>query len=96
MAGISSTILDFALSAMRYHVDTLRRLPYDEYLKSTHWRRKRAAKLRQARYRCEHCGYPYSLEVHHTEAAYKYRGCEPLALLIVLCRRCHQREYENG
>ena len=85
--------LDYAHMAMRYYIETLRRLPYDDYLRTSHWQRKRAAKLRQARYRCECCGYPYSLEVHHTDAAYKNRGCEPLAELVTLCRRCHRNEH---
>jgi hypothetical protein len=93
---MDAATLGYAHQAMRYYIASLRALDYDEYLKTDHWRRKRRAKLRQARYRCEQCRYEYGLEVHHTEEAYKNRGCEPLAQLRVLCRRCHQREYENA
>jgi 5-methylcytosine-specific restriction endonuclease McrA len=87
-------VLIFAHMAMQYYIDTLKALPYPEYLQTPHWQRKRAAKLQQARYRCERCGYPYHLDVHHL--SYENRGCEPLAELRVLCRQCHQKEHENG
>lgn len=85
--------LNYAHAAMRYYIETLRALPYDQYLRTGHWQRKRAAKLRQSRYRCEQCQYQYGLEPHHL--TYENRGCEPLSDLVVLCRQCHQREYEN-
>ena len=91
---MDTAILNFAHRAMRYYIDHLRALPYDEYLETRHWRRKRRAKLRRSGYRCEQCGYPYRLDVHHL--TYKNRGCEPLADLQVLCRVCHQGEHGLG
>jgi 5-methylcytosine-specific restriction endonuclease McrA len=86
--------LSYARWAMGYYIATLRQLDYDDYLLTPHWQRKRAAKLRQSGYKCERCRYPYGLEVHHL--TYEHLGCEPLSDLVTLCRRCHQREYENA
>jgi 5-methylcytosine-specific restriction endonuclease McrA len=91
---MDAATLGFAHWAMCYYINRLRALPYDEYLKTRHWQRKRRAKLRQSKYRCEQCRTQHSLDVHHL--MYENRGCEPLTDLIVLCRRCHQREHPNG
>ena len=44
----------------------LRALPYEEYLRSAHWRRRRTEKLEGAGRRCELCGASRApLDVHH-------------------------------
>ncbi len=70
----------------RHHLDR-RRLP------GLAWARaKRVAKDR-AGWRCERCGSPIELEVHHRQALDK--GGDPLALdnLQVLCREHHLSEH---
>jgi hypothetical protein len=80
----------------------LRQLPYEEYLKSTYWRRVRFAMIVMARVRCQsnECHYLDSyhgdtdlLHVHHLH--YKNKGCERLDNLTLLCKRCHQKVH-NG
>lgn len=60
---------------------------YKEYLKSPEWRRRRTAKLQQARWRCQKCPETEGLQVHHL--TYERLGHEDAEDLIVLCRACH-------
>jgi HNH endonuclease len=73
--------------------DTLRRLPYWRYLRTTHWDRVRRRALAIAEHQCFYCGAPEDLDVHHL--SYKRRGCELDEDLIVLCRACHYAEHET-
>lgn len=73
-------------------------MPYQDYLKTPYWRRKRAAMLIVHRLRCmsKHCtgldswaGGESDLHVHHRH--YNTRGREQLADLYLLCADCHRR-----
>lgn len=83
----------FVRAAMRYHVGRLRALSYTDYLQTRHWQWTRRRALAFYHHRCQECGYLYSLEVHHLH--YDSVGCEKMRDLRVLCRKCHQREYEG-
>lgn len=65
---------------------------YAEYIRSPQWRRKAAAALARADYRCERCGlsrYSRRLEVHHiTYERFKQERPEDLE---VLCPQCHEQ-----
>jgi 5-methylcytosine-specific restriction endonuclease McrA len=61
---------------------------YSAYLQSDHWQRVRTRRLNFARFRCEHCGYHATLQVHHL--TYARIRQESQADLIVLCDRCHR------
>jgi 5-methylcytosine-specific restriction endonuclease McrA len=77
-------------------VDTRRRLaalPYREYLQTKYWRARRSRALRLAHFRCQACGSPRRLEVHHR--TYARRGREADADLVVLCGRCHRRRHQG-
>ncbi len=66
----------------------LRDMPYEEYLQTPHWKRKREDKLRAVGYRCQVCHRGgRTLEVHHR--TYDRRGEELDQDLTVLCRACH-------
>ncbi len=72
----------------------LRALPYKEYLRIPHWKRKREEKLRAAGYRCQVCNRGgRTLEVHHR--TYDRRGEELEQDLTVLCRSCHTNFHKN-
>lgn len=77
----------------RQEYETLRRMPYKDYLQTDHWKRIRRKKLDQAEPQCEKCGGTRDLQVHHIR--YDRRGAEDLEMsdLIVLCRPCHQKEH---
>jgi len=47
--------------------------------------------VRQIEKKCQRCGFPYELDVHHK--TYKNLGRENLDDLIVLCKSCHAREH---
>jgi len=60
---------------------------YLAYLRSATWRRKRAAALKRAGFRCQVCNGSKRLDVHHR--TYARFGRERASDLIVLCRTCH-------
>ena len=66
----------------------LKTLPYQEYLKTTHWNNKRIETLKRAGYKCQLCGVRNTpLEAHHN--TYKNLGNELPEDLISLCNSCH-------
>lgn len=66
----------------------LRDMPYEDYLQTPHWKRKREDKLRAVGYRCQVCHRGgRTLDVHHR--TYDRRGEELDQDLTVLCRACH-------
>ena len=63
------------------------------YLRSRHWRKTRAKKLKQV-WHCERCRMKiHYLDVHHKTYARIWR--EYLSDLEVLCRDCHIKEHTN-
>ena len=76
-------------------VSVLKEMPYEEYLKTDHWRTKANAAIQAAKQRCQLCDKHQSetsLHVHHR--TYKRRGCEWPEDLTVMCEE-HHLEYEN-
>lgn len=72
----------------------LRALPYEEYLQTQHWKRKRGEKLRAAGDRCQMCyRRARSLQVHHR--TYERLGEELDMDLTVLCGACHRTFHQN-
>ena len=70
----------------------LRQMPYDEYLQTPEWKRRRKAAVAYADSRCQLCnkeGEP--LNVHHR--TYDNRGAEMPQDLTVLCKDCHARHH---
>lgn len=68
--------------------ETLRRMPYGDFLRTPYWRII-TAHLRRERGGCEHCGRGTDLQVHHL--TYQHHGWEHEHPedLQVLCRTCH-------
>lgn len=76
-------------------VAALRRLPYEEYLKSRHWQRQRKGALERARGHCQMCrAEGVKLEVHHN--TYERIGQELPDDLFVLCEICHGLFSKHG
>jgi hypothetical protein len=73
-------------------IAALRRLPYAEYLKTTHWQRVRALALEAAAHACELCSAAESLEVHHR--TYERLGFERPNDVIALCADCHRDHHK--
>ena len=71
----------------------LRALPYEQYLRTAHWRELRAEVLARWQGRCENCGEP-ACQVHHK--TYERLGCERPSDLQPLCRRCHEALHGFG
>jgi hypothetical protein len=67
---------------------------YREYLKSEHWRHRRAKAMRAAGHRCQHCGAMVGLNVHHRN--YDHLYAEEPEDLVVACRDCHERYHRVG
>ena len=81
-----------AADKIRHRVAELKAMPYADYLRSSHWKRKRAKAIRKAGGRCQFCGAQELLQVHHL--TYARKGCEQLADLQVLCADCHKGEHQ--
>lgn len=63
---------------------------YEERISSDAWRRLRARRIRQARGRCEWCGWLADrLELHHK--TYERLGHERDSDLELLCPDCHRK-----
>ena len=60
---------------------------YDEYLRSEHWQKLRKKILASAKKRCQRCGLPAVLQVHHK--TYDNMGHERDDDLLAVCRECH-------
>lgn len=80
----------------------LHALPYRDYLKSSYWKRVRAAMLLIGETRCQGVpcvsrdswyGGTFDLNVHHLH--YKNKGREQLSNLILLCSECHKRVHDG-
>ncbi len=69
----------------------LKTMPYEEYLLTPEWQKKRWSALRWAGGRCEQCQSRYKLHVHHR--TYERRGQEKMGDLMVLCADCHETEH---
>lgn len=75
----------------------VKKYKYDKYMQSQTWKNIRYAKLTEANWTCERCGYgKYDfeegpLDVHHKN--YDRFGNESLSDLEVLCRPCHEKNH---
>lgn len=64
---------------------------YPEYIRSRQWKQRAAAMIARANFRCQRCGSPRALNVHHL--TYAHLGDEWAEDLIVLCNSCHKKEH---
>ena len=64
---------------------------FHRVLLSAKWARVRRAKLQAAGWRCEGCGRPGALEVHHIRPLHRGGAPFDLSNLQALCRACHTR-----
>lgn len=72
-------------------LNSLKSMPYQQYLKTEHWQTVRRAALKRARFRCQVCNANAPLDVHHR--TYENRGAEWASDVIALCRECHARHH---
>ena len=71
-------------------ITELQAMPYEEYLKTDHWKRVKKSALSRVDYRCTKCGRKnVQLDVHHL--TYGHKGYEYPQDLKVVCRPCHER-----
>ncbi len=66
--------------------------PYQVYLQSDGWKKRRAEAIDRAGRRCQLCNSVDSLQVHHR--TYERLGNELPADLIALCRSCHAKFHD--
>ena len=66
-----------------------------EHLKSIYWcKLKDKRNLLYAHDKCESCNTKSNnLEAHHLN--YKTLGCERVEDIVLLCRKCHQRQHDH-
>lgn len=63
-------------------------MPYEDYLRTIHWKAAKKSALKRVGYRCQVCYAKGRLHVHHR--TYERLGCELLSDLTVLCEPCHE------
>jgi len=73
---------------------TLKTMPYQDYLKTDHWKKTRKVAVEAAGGRCQICNNAGRLDVHHR--TYERRGSEEPADLIALCNSCHATFHAKG
>lgn len=76
------------------YLKKLKEMPYNDYLKTMHWKIIKYFITYRANYKCQLCGTSKDiLNVHHN--TYKNRGEEKLEDLIVLCKKCHEKFHDK-
>lgn len=68
---------------------------YLAYMRSEEWQRLRSKRLAIDEYRCQKCGCPYGLDVHHLRYPEVLGTEDPYTDLITLCRPCHETVERN-
>jgi len=63
---------------------------YTEYLRSDTWQRLRSERLKIDGYKCQRCGRPFDLQVHHLFYPLELGTEDPYRDLITLCDTCHE------
>lgn len=77
-----------------YYKYTKKRIDYQLYLNSKHWKRTRLKAMKRAEWKCQLCGTRKdTLQVHHN--CYKNLYWERKSDLIVLCRKCHAKHHNK-
>lgn len=74
-------------------INELKKLPYKEYLKSSHWKETRKRMFILYNHKCGICDSKTKLNVHHKN--YTNKGCEKSEDLIVLCQSCHAKFHDK-
>lgn len=64
-------------------------MPYDQYLKTKHWKRFRLKALKHHGKICMMCGEDKEKFYHVHHLTYKNRGHEQMQDVVVLCPDCH-------
>jgi len=73
--------------------EKLKNMPYNDYLKTAHWKRVRTAALHRSSFRCQLCNRKRQLHVHHR--TYERRGHEYYTDVIALCDECHAKYHDK-
>lgn len=63
---------------------------YGEYLRSDTWQKLRSQRLKIDNYKCQRCGRPFDLQVHHLYYPTELGTEDPYRDLITLCDMCHE------
>lgn len=64
---------------------------YDDYLRSPRWQQLKSERLKIDNYKCQRCGRPFDLQVHHLWYPQVLGQEDPYRDLITLCDYCHQQ-----
>ena len=71
-------------------IDAFNRMPYGEYLQTSHWLHFKGEALKDAGFKCRTCCSKETvLNVHHNN--YSNRGLETFNDVVVLCEVCHAK-----
>lgn len=76
-------------------IESLKALPYNEYLKSDYWKKISYMVKSEAGFKCAKCGSSKRLEVHHLSYEHKGDEMNHLEDLVCLCHECHSKEHRK-
>lgn len=63
---------------------------YLQYLRSPEWQNLRSQRLKIDNYKCQRCGRPFDLQVHHLYYPLVLGTEDPYRDLVTLCDTCHE------
>lgn len=63
---------------------------YNQYLRSPEWQALRSQRLKIDNYKCQRCGRPFDLQVHHLFYPAELGTEDPYRDLVTLCDACHE------
>lgn len=72
-------------------VDVLKKLPYEEYLESNHWKFFKSEYYKSHEKKCAICGSREDVQLHHNN--YENRGRETFNDVVCLCKECHKKHH---
>lgn len=75
--------------------EEIQNTPYTEFLKTAYWRIIAAKVKKSAKSRCQLCGSPQRLAVHHRSYANHGDEAHHLEDLVCLCKSCHSKFHDK-
>lgn len=77
-------------------INTLKNMPYKEYLQTTYWDEIKKKVLKRAKFTCQLCKKNKCiLHVHHRSYEHRGEGWEEEKDLICLCEDCHKKFHDK-
>ena len=84
------------LELWRQYKQSLKHMPYGDYLQSGYWNDVKALAHGRDGARCRECDSCASLQVHHNNYEFRADEVRMLHTVETLCDRCHEKRHEEA